>query len=238
MPIGCVPGYVPTYMSSGSGSVNKGYFSNYRSAPFDVNTFVQHIVENMKIKFQEYEKARFKSFTRFEEKCAFIDNAVFPAVKAYSEKPTPGNAQAMVSAFKEGVSRFTTFGKMSGLARIFDSAYFAMTSRFASPPVVDMDNYTRSVVYGPVENKAENTTPVVGVPVQNKETSRCQTGFFHDSIVVGVPVNHRQQQRIKVDHTFFSMMRSVQVPKHEVEASQSNTMKRTEVVHQKQYCSA
>src|SRR3990167_5170784 len=105
---------------------------------FDVNSFVTQVVAHMKEKHMEYEKARFKSFTRFEEKCDFIDNVVFPAMRACSDKQTDENVKTLVDAFEQGVSRFTTFGNMSGLAQIFESAYFSLTSM---TPTMVRDDY-------------------------------------------------------------------------------------------------
>lgn len=252
MPIGCVPGYVPSYVSrsnsSGSSVDNdKGAFSRYRRREntykdFNVNTFVQHVVENMKTKHQEYEKARVKFVTRFEEKCDFIDKVVFPAVKACSTNPTQNNMRAMVNAFKEGVEKFTTFGRMSGLAQIFEAAYFAMTDAgsfnvTAKSAVFDMDDSTRNVVYGP-QSKAGKTTTVVGVPVTDRSTNRA--AFFSAAdAVVGVPVvNHQPQHRETPDHSFFSMMCSVQVPQHPVRANQHHTEEETGVDCREQCCSA
>lgn len=195
---------------------------------FDVNTFVADVMQQMTEKHQEYKNAFVKSFTRFEEKCDFIDTVIFPAVKAWSENQTDENTKKMVDAFEIGVKQFTTFGKMSGIAKIFESAYFAMTTidgevseydhtfceyRMKPKIVVSaksanfvMSDETRCVVYGDqpkvVTNKTkpfDSNKPVMGIPVAPQYSS--------GDAVTGVPV---------VDAGFFNMMRSVRVPQHHV----------------------
>lgn len=210
---------------------------------FDVNTFVERVVEHMKAKHKEYEKARFKSFTRFEEKCDFVDNVVFPAMRACSDEKTDANVKKMADVFKEGVRRFTTFENMSGIAEIFESAYFAMTTM---TPIMVRDDYgamvekyvatvsvksanfemrdeTKRVVcedqsteVASDEKRCHSSEPVIGVVAVRQNSEK--------NVVTGVPV---------VDAGFFNMMRSARVPQHPVgvatrqDGTASEAMKRT-----------
>ena len=226
--IGC-PANVPTnpseYYDHVAFSEERRNKNKYTS--FDVNTFVKCVVEHMKAKHKEYEKARFKSFTRFEEKCDFIDNVVFPAMRACSDKKTDANVKKMVDAFEKGVRRFTTFGNMSGIAKIFESAYFAMTTM---TQIMVRDDYGAMVkeYVATVSAKSANfemsdETKCVVCDDQPKEITNGAKQFYANEPVMGVTVADQQNRNkevvtaVAVNHVgFFDKMRSVRVPQHRI----------------------
>lgn len=134
---------------------------------FDINAFVSALRTDIQEKKRAYEAAKKTPiigglqalFTRYDEKKDFILQHIIPAIRNCSLNANAENKKTLVETFKAGALKFTTNGKLSGLAKICEDAYFALT---------DLEKIKSAKFILDVTQKPQTNT-VVEIPVKNKE---------------------------------------------------------------------
>lgn len=146
--------------------------------PFDIDSFISDTKKYMQKEKMEYDSVKKTpvvgavraAATRYEEKRNFILNEIVPAIKACAQKTTEENILLLAKKFKKGAKEFTTFGKQSGLAIIFQQAYSDLTDKNK----IKLSNFVSKVVTEIVVKEQpeeaiskQSPSPVLGIAAQS-----------------------------------------------------------------------
>lgn len=146
---------------------------------FDAADFVLKIDDDLEQKKKEYDAIRAGFFgsvravlTRYQEKDDFLNDEVAPLLRKCKHSLSGESKQELVRKLQEGIERFTTFEKQSGIAKILEVAVFALTdeqlAQKANFDLAGLDQETIPVIAS-VAHEVPHRTAVVGRVVAQTE---------------------------------------------------------------------